>query len=39
MSDCRIIGDICPGCLLKPCECPLDDSALRALFAGSDDAA
>jgi hypothetical protein len=26
------IGDICPGCLKKPCECPVDDSAVRAIF-------
>lgn len=26
------IGDICPGCLKKPCGCPVDDSAARAIF-------
>lgn len=26
------IGDLCPGCLRKPCECPVDDSAARAIF-------
>jgi hypothetical protein len=29
----HIIGNICPACLLNPCECPVDDSAARALFA------
>lgn len=26
------IGDLCPGCLRKPCECPVDEGAARAMF-------
>lgn len=26
------IGDLCPGCLRKPCACPMDEDAARAIF-------
>lgn len=29
----RAIGDICPHCLLKPCECPVDESTMQAFLA------
>jgi hypothetical protein len=27
------IGDLCPGCLCKPCACPVDETAVQAMFA------
>ena len=30
---CQIIGNICPACLLNPCECSVDDRAACELLS------